>query len=345
MLFRNLSFGIYYPGKSLLHRLQARTKLLILISLIVSLTIANRHQWHFLPYILVAVIISLGIGLSGLSPRLLWRQMWLLLLLAAVGSLPTLLFPDSTRTPLYTFGPFHLTYSTVAMCGLVVLVLLLASLLPLLMRTRQARIVRRSRFYKIFIVAEVLLVPVWIAILAISGFTVEASFLQLNPIQITYEGVWLIMPLFVVFPLIFSFSLLLTMTTEPIALIEGITFLLKPLRWLRLPVDDFALMLLLALRFIPTFTEELDQLIKAQMARGSSISYGSLGERIQSVTMLFVPLMKGIFRRSEDLATALDARGYQVTGQQTVLHELGFTQLDYLVLALVVASLICSLLI
>lgn len=342
MIFSNLSFGIYYPGKSLLHRLQARTKLLILIGMIAVLAIANRNLWHFMPYVVAAVLVVTSIGLSGLSPRLLWKQMWLLLLLAAVGSLPVLLFPGGGYPPVYVMGPYQLAYSTVAVVGLVILVLLCAAILPLFPTKRMA-IVRRTRFYKVYVVALLLLVPLLISLFSVSGLTAEKAFLQLNPIQITYEGVWLIMPLFVVFPLIFAFSLLLTMTTEPIALIEGVSLLLKPLRWLRLPVDDFALMLLLGLRFIPTFTDELDQLIKAQMARGSSVTYGTLGERIQSITMLFVPLMQGIFRRAEDLATALNARGYQVSGQQTVLHETGFAALDYIVLVVVLALLIGSL--
>lgn len=342
MIFSNLSFGIYYPGKSLLHRLQARTKLLILIGMIVVLALANRNQWHFLPYEIAGIIVVMGIGLSGLSPWLIWRQMWLLLLLAAVGSVPTLLFPGDPSPPLAILGPYHLSYSLVAIIVLVLLVLVCAAILPLF-PIKQIASVRRTRLYKVYSVALLLFVPLLLSLFSVSGLTAEHTFLQLNPIQITYIGVWLIMPLFVVFPLVFSFSLLLTMTTEPIALIEGISLLLRPLRWLHLPVDDFSLMLLLALRFIPTFTDELDQLIKAQMARGSSVTYGSLGERIQSITMLFVPLMQGIFRRSEDLATALDARGYQVSGQQTLLHENGFTTLDYVVLVVVLGCLVGSL--
>lgn len=110
--------------------------------------------------------------------------------------------------------------------------------------------------------------------------------------------------------------------------------LMAPLRWLRLPVDDFALMTLLALRFVPTLLEEVEQLAKAQAARGSSLSAGSLRERVQSVLALFVPFLRNTLRRASELATALDARGYQVDGHQTRLHEKSFTLADYLILCI-----------
>lgn len=73
--------------------------------------------------------------------------------------------------------------------------------------------------------------------------------------------------------------------------------LLSPLRRLKLPVDDFALMCLIALRFMPTLLEEVEQLIKAQTSRGADVTRGTIRERLQSLTMLFIPLMQGVLRR------------------------------------------------
>jgi len=131
------------------------------------------------------------------------------------------------------------------------------------------------------------------------------------------------------------------MTTSPIALIEGLTALLMPLRWLRLPVDAFALMTLIALRFIPTLIEEVEQLVKAQASRGADYTHGTLRERTQSVTALFVPLLQGVLRRAADLATALEARGYD--GKQTRLHEKRLGMIDYAVLGVVAMITVGSL--
>jgi energy-coupling factor transport system permease protein len=103
-------------------------------------------------------------------------------------------------------------------------------------------------------------------------------------------------------------------------------------------------MALIALRFVPTLLEELEQLIKAQTSRGADLASGTLRERLQSLVMLFVPLMQGVLRRASELATALEARGYQVQGEQTFLHETAFGWLDYFVLVTVVLVMIGALL-
>jgi energy-coupling factor transport system permease protein len=114
--------------------------------------------------------------------------------------------------------------------------------------------------------------------------------------------------------------------------------LLTPLRWLRLPVDDFALMTLIALRFIPTLLEEIDLLVKAQLSRGADLAHGSLRARLQSLVALFIPFVQGTMRRAADLATALEARGYQVEGRQTLLHETSLRPADYIAIGAVLVS-------
>src|SRR5579859_6180226 len=107
MLFKNISLGIYYPGDSLLHRLQARTKLLALFWLVATLIIANQRQWHFAPYIAIVVLLGIGIALAGISPSEMWRRIWLLLLLLLLGAIPSLSYTGTDTRVLYAAGPLH----------------------------------------------------------------------------------------------------------------------------------------------------------------------------------------------------------------------------------------------
>jgi energy-coupling factor transport system permease protein len=163
-----------------------------------------------------------------------------------------------------------------------------------------------------------------------------APLAAIGPLVITWGALWLGLRLMVVFLALYALALLLTITTSPVGLIEGLTLLLGPLRRLRLPVDTFALMALLALRFIPTLADEIELLVKAQLARGADFTHGSLRERSNSIAALLVPVYQGALRRAAELADALDARGYSIAQAPTVLHERPLTAADYLALALVI---------
>ena len=344
-MFNSIPIGIYYPGKSLIHRLQARTKLLVMFWLVIFFILANHHFWHFAPYIIAAVLLFATIALAGISPLYLWQRMWLLVVFALIGIFPTILFYSASGTaPLRTLGPLLVSYGLLrqitAVYGVLLVICLPLFILPLpaLQRTRQRGWFKFARFLLI------LLTIVAVGFLWITRRMPSSGNLPVGPIVITYDGVWLEITLFVVFLALFAFSLLLTMTTSPIALIEGLTKLLTPLRWLRLPVDDFALMTLISLRFIPTLFEEVELLVKAQTARGADLMHGSVRERLQSLAALFIPFIQATLRRAADLATALEARGYEVDGRQTFLHETSFRAADYLVMATVAVVTIGALL-
>src|SRR5690348_736631 len=311
-MFQNIPLGTYFPGKSLLHRLRARTKLLLMLWLSIFFTIANQNFWDFTPHIVAVLLLFAAIAFSGISPGVIWRRMRWLVLLALIGIIPNVLFfGNSGTTVLRTLGPWPLPYVLVrgilAGYGILFALFILFSLLPL----PQVRAIQQRRWFKRI---RVLLIVLAIGALLLWWLTrsnAASSVLPMGPIILTYDGVWAEVTIFVVFLTLFAFSILLTMTTSPIALIEGLTRLLAPLRWLRLPVDDFALMLLIALRFIPTLIEEIELLIKAQTSRGADYTHGSFRERLQSLIALFVPFISSTLRRAADLATALDARGYQ----------------------------------
>ena len=262
-MLNNLPLGIYLPGNSLLHRLQARTKVLILLWLMPLLFLSNQRQWHLGPYIVVVVLLALAVWLSQIRPGYLFKRMRLLLLLLA--AIPTLLL-----TP--------------------------------------------------------------------GGNTVA----NLGPFVISSDGAWVIVGFTSIFMLVFLASQLVALTTSPVALAEGIELLLRPLRRLRLPSDEFALMTLIALRFLPLLIDEADQLIKAQQARGASFRQGSLRKRRQAILSILAPMLHGALRRAGELAVALESRGYGIGGEQTMLYETRLYRRDYLALVVVIVPTLAA---
>ncbi len=133
---------------------------------------------------------------------------------------------------------------------------------------------------------------------------------------------------------------LLTLTTSPIALTDGIEYLLKPFRRVGLPAHEIAMMMTIALRFIPTLMEESQKIMKAQMARGADFETGGVIRRARSMAPLLVPLFISAFRRADDLAVAMEARCYRGGEHRTRMKEMAVTPLDYYALAVVAAFLL-----
>jgi energy-coupling factor transport system permease protein len=129
---------------------------------------------------------------------------------------------------------------------------------------------------------------------------------------------------------------LLTMTTSPISITDGLETLLHPLNKVRFPVHEMALMMSISLRFIPTLMEETDKIIKAQTARGAELASGPVKERIKSIVPLLIPLFVSAFKRAEDLATAMEARGYKGGEGRTKYRVLSWSGTDTLVLGTLV---------
>ncbi|WP_346235094.1 energy-coupling factor transporter transmembrane protein EcfT [Lysinibacillus telephonicus] len=136
--------------------------------------------------------------------------------------------------------------------------------------------------------------------------------------------------------LVFMTSIL-TLTTSPISITDGIEVLLNPLKKLKMPVHELALMMSIALRFIPTLMDETDKIMKAQMARGSDLSAGPLKDRLKAVVPLLVPLFVSAFKRAEDLATAMEVRGYRGGEGRTRYRQLKWDWRDSLSIVLLVA--------
>lgn len=138
---------------------------------------------------------------------------------------------------------------------------------------------------------------------------------------------------------------LLTLTTTPIAITDGLESLLNPLKKWKFPVHELALMMSIALRFIPTLMEETDKIMKAQVARGVDFSSGPIKERIKAIVPLLVPLFVGSFKRAEELATAMEARGYRGGEGRTKYRKLSWANIDsFFMIALVILTVLLVLL-
>lgn len=134
-------------------------------------------------------------------------------------------------------------------------------------------------------------------------------------------------------------SSLLTYTTSPITLTDAIERLLSPLKKIKLPVHELAMMMTIALRFIPTLIEETDKIMSAQKARGADMETGSLVQRAKALTPILIPLFVSAFRRAEELATAMECRCYQGGEGRTRLRQLHSTGGDFFALGLSVVFL------
>ncbi|MBU9789036.1 energy-coupling factor transporter transmembrane protein EcfT [Lentilactobacillus sp. IMAU92037] len=116
--------------------------------------------------------------------------------------------------------------------------------------------------------------------------------------------------IFIRFLLIIMISTVLTLTTTPLAIADGVQTVLKPLKKVKFPVDTLALMLSIALRFVPTLMDEMETILNAQRSRGVDFGSGSLKHRVQAAVPLLVPLFTGAINHAENLSTAMEARGF-----------------------------------
>ena len=121
---------------------------------------------------------------------------------------------------------------------------------------------------------------------------------------------------------------LLTLTTSPVEIADGIESLLTPLKWIKFPVHEFALIMSIALRFIPTLMDETDRIIKAQKARGANFESGNVFKKAKALIPVLIPLLLSSLRRAEELADAMDARCYSGSKNRTKYKKMRLTWRD-----------------
>lgn len=158
-------------------------------------------------------------------------------------------------------------------------------------------------------------------------------------LTITYEGVLRAFFMAIRLVLIIIGSSIMTLTTKPIELTDGLEKLLSPFSKIGLPSHEIALMMTIALRFIPTLMEETDKIIKAQQARGADFESGNLFQRAKSLIPILVPLFVSSFRIAQDLALAMEARCYHGGSGRTRMNEIRFDRGDAVAAVLMVLFL------
>ena len=256
-MLKDITLGQYFPGTSLAHRLDPRTKLLLTVIYIVALFCAK----SFFSYLLIALVLFTGIKVSGVAPKALVRGLKPILFIICFTAVLNLFY-----TPGETLASF------------------------------------------------------WI-------------------FKITKEGIFTAFFMVLRITMLIMGTFLLTYTTSPIALTDGMEALLGPLKRVRVPVHELAMMMSIALRFIPTLIEETDKIMSAQKARGADFESGNLIERAKALVPILVPLFISAFRRADALAVAMECRCYHGGEGRTKLHVLRYKPRDYLVLAAYAAVL------
>ena len=229
-MLKDITLGQYFPGNSPIHRLDPRTKLIMLVIYIVTLFLAK--SW--LSYAVMLAFLVITVKISTIPPKSIVRGM----------------------KPL-------------------VLILVFTGVLNLFFTTDGA-----------------VVVDFWVITITTGG--IERAIFMVARILMLISG-----------------TFLLTYTTSPISLTDGLEALLNPLKKIKVPVHELSMMMCIALRFIPTLIEETDKIMCAQKARGADFETGSLMDRAKALVPILVPLFIGAFRRADELATAMECRCYQ----------------------------------
>ena len=183
----------------------------------------------------------------------------------------------------------------------------------------------------------VLIIAIFTALINLFYTPGEHVLVKVWVLTITLEGVLNAFFMVVRIMMLIAGTFLLTYTTSPILLTDGLEALLNPLKKLKAPIHELAMMMSIALRFIPTLIEETDKIMSAQRARGADFDSGNLVQRAKALIPLLVPLFISAFRRAEELAIAMECRCYHGGEGRTRLRQLKYQSADWTTIALFVA--------
>lgn len=182
-------------------------------------------------------------------------------------------------------------------------------------------------------VKPLLFIIIFTGIINIFWTTGETLLVDFYFIHIYLEGIVYALYMFIrIVCLLLGTSILLTYTTSPFSLTDGIEQLLGPLKKLKIPVHEFSMMMSIALRFIPTLIEETDKIMNAQKARGADFSSGNLVQRAKALIPVLIPLFVSSLRRADDLATAMECRCYRGGNGRTRMNSLRYSAKDFVFL-------------
>ena len=247
-MLKDITLGQFFPGNSVVHRLDPRTKLIMLVVYIVALFMAV----GFVSYLLMFLLLAAVIKISAIPVKSIVRGMKPLVMILVFTGVLNLFF------------------------------------------TKDGEV----------------LVDFWIITITTGGL---------------YRAVLMVARIL----MLITCTFLLTYTTSPIALTDGLEALMNPLKMVKVPVHELSMMMCIALRFIPTLIEETDKIMCAQKARGADFENGSLMERAKALIPILVPLFISAFRRADELATAMECRCYQGGEGRTKMKILRYHREDF----------------
>lgn len=248
-MLKDITLGQYFPGQSVIHRLDPRTKLTMLVVYIVALFLAEGWVSYGLVFLFLAVVIRL----STIPLKSILRGMKPLVMILIFTGVLNLFFTQDGEV----------------------------------------------------------LVKFWV--LTVTSGGLSRALMMMARILMLISG-----------------TFLLTYTTSPIALTDGLEALMTPLKKVGVPVHELSMMMCIALRFIPTLIEETDKIMSAQKARGADFESGSLTDRAKALIPILVPLFISAFRRADELATAMECRCYQGGEGRTKMKQLHYHREDFL---------------
>ncbi len=265
-MLKDITLGQFFPGKSVIHRLDPRTKLLMLVIFIVALFLAG----NWVSYGVMLLFLAFCIALSRIPVKSIFCGMKPLIFIMAFTAVLNIFFTTDGNV----------------------------------------------------------LVSFWVISITDQGI-IRAVFMLLRILMLI------------------TGTFLLTYTTSPIALTDGLESLLNPLKKIKVPVHELAMMMCIALRFIPTLIEETDKIMSAQKARGADFENGKLMDRVRALIPVLVPLFISAFRRADELATAMECRCYHGGEGRTKMKLLRYRRADYgaygvgILLLAAIVTLIC----
>ncbi len=251
-MLKDITLGQYFPGDSVFHRMDPRTKLILVILYIVALFQAT----NFLSYAVMALVTMAVIKISEVPPKALVRGLKPIVIIIVLTAVLNMFYTDG-----------HVIFQ------------------------------------------------IWKLKLTVEGI-IKAFFMVIRIVMLICG------------------TFLLTYTTAPVALTDGLELLLTPLKKLHVPVHEMSMMMSMALRFIPTLIEETDKIISAQKARGADFESGNLIQRAKALLPILVPLFVSAFRRADELAIAMESRCYHGGEGRTRMKQLRYQRLDYIALLL-----------
>lgn len=260
-MLKDITLGQYFPGNTIVHQLDPRTKLIAVVIYIVALFTAK----GWISNALMILVLALCVILSRIQIRALFKGLKPLVFIVVLTGLLNLFYTDGQ-----------------------------------------------------------VLAQFWI-------------------FRITLEGIRRAILMVLRILLLVCGTFLLTYTTSPLSLTDGLESLLNPLKKVRVPVHELAMMMSIALRFIPTLIEETDKIMSAQKARGADFETGSLVRRAKAMLPILVPLFVSSFRRADELATAMECRCYHGGTGRTRMKSLAMGRADWLTLvfwAVILAAVI-----